>query len=182
MKFIDHQELTVGGSTSIEIKFKLSEKGILWALISSSHKSLSKRFLKFWLKGPQYERKPVQSSISPTSLGKKKLCTISFSLYLHKQLLKHTCKKISAPYAYLRKELVVFESNKWFVFWWHLHHKTEEQNCAKTLYFSLQIKRGQNYSFFHKWSKKMVYFLKICLQYIIYKKLILNSLGMNRPS
>lgn len=72
MKFIDHQELTVGGSTSIEIKFKLSEKGILWALISSSHKSLSKRFLKFWLKGPQYERKPVQSSISPTSLGKKK--------------------------------------------------------------------------------------------------------------
>lgn len=115
MKFIDHQELTVGGSTSIEIKFKLSEKGILWALISSSHKSLSKRFLKFWLKGPQYERKPVQSSISPTSLGKKKLCTISFSLYLHKQLLKHTCKKISAPYAYLRRELVVFESNKWFI-------------------------------------------------------------------
>lgn len=47
MKPIHHQELTVGGSTSIEIRFKFSVKGILWALISVSHKSLSKKSLKF---------------------------------------------------------------------------------------------------------------------------------------
>ena len=86
---------TVAASVSILMRFRFSEKGILSFVISFSH-LLSNRLRKFWLNGPKYERKPVASNTSPTSLEVNKPTNIHSNTFLYLTHIHQISKDFSA--------------------------------------------------------------------------------------
>lgn len=86
---------TVAASVSILMRFRFSEKGILFFVISFSH-LLSNRLRKFWLNGPKYERKPVASNTSPTSLEVNKPTNIHSNTFLYLTHIHQISKDFSA--------------------------------------------------------------------------------------
>ena len=86
---------TVAASVSILMRFRFSEKGILFFVISFSH-LLSNRLRKFWLNGPKYERKPVAINTSPTSLEVNKPTNIHSNTFLYLTHIHQISKDFSA--------------------------------------------------------------------------------------
>lgn len=72
-----HLVFTVGVSTRAEVMVRLIVKGILCFWSSATQISFNNMVRKLWLNGPQYDKKPVSWSTSPTSLKKRYVKTFS---------------------------------------------------------------------------------------------------------
>ena len=69
--------LTVAASTSMAVTLRLAVKGILRDFISFCHFDINIS-RNSWLKGPEYDKKPVHNKTSPTNLREQKQTNIGF--------------------------------------------------------------------------------------------------------
>ena len=84
--------LTVAASTSMAVTLRLAVKGILRVFMSFCHFEINIS-RNSWLKGPEYDKKPVHSKTSPTNLHEQKQTNIGFITYL---LLRRDTSKLKA--------------------------------------------------------------------------------------